>query len=284
MFQRAPPVRDRSSPWRAAGNHYLGRSRESRAIIEAVQPTAGGRHEQRSRRHEARGDRHSRVRRRSRQELLREPRLRLDADVAVGDDFRLVQMTPPGSRVLGPVRRESLHGPPGSPESLFLVVSDIEARATSWRRSVSTSARFSTKARWAIASTPRPETRTVARSQQLRLVRRVQRSGRQRGCSRRSRRGCPDGSTPTRRRSPPLPICHGRCSARRPRTESTRREQVSRTRTGRTGMPNTWFGNRQARRCRTEPSATRPPPAVARRGHDGRRRLVRCVRRLRADA
>ena len=43
------------------------------------------------------------------------------------------------------------------------------------------------------------------------------------GCCRRSRRGCPAGSTPQRRRSPRRPTWRRRCGAPRPRTASTRR-------------------------------------------------------------
>jgi catechol 2,3-dioxygenase-like lactoylglutathione lyase family enzyme len=52
---------------------------------------------------------------------------RLDADVAVGDDFRLIQMTPPGSGCSVQFGANLTTAAPGSAESLFLVVSDIEA-------------------------------------------------------------------------------------------------------------------------------------------------------------
>lgn len=52
---------------------------------------------------------------------------RLDADVAVGDGFRLVQMTPPGSGCSVQFGANLTTAAPGSAESLFLVVSDIDA-------------------------------------------------------------------------------------------------------------------------------------------------------------
>jgi catechol 2,3-dioxygenase-like lactoylglutathione lyase family enzyme len=52
---------------------------------------------------------------------------RLDADVAVGDDFRLIQMTPPGSGCSVQFGTDLTPAAPGSAQSLYLVVSDIEA-------------------------------------------------------------------------------------------------------------------------------------------------------------
>jgi catechol 2,3-dioxygenase-like lactoylglutathione lyase family enzyme len=55
---------------------------------------------------------------------------RLDADFAAGDDFRLVQVTPPGSRCSIIFGKGITSTVPGSMESLMLVVDDIEmARA-----------------------------------------------------------------------------------------------------------------------------------------------------------
>ena len=54
---------------------------------------------------------------------------RLDADVSPGPDFRVVQMTPPGSScsvTVGPVIVDPAT-PPGPRASLQLVVTDIEA-------------------------------------------------------------------------------------------------------------------------------------------------------------
>jgi catechol 2,3-dioxygenase-like lactoylglutathione lyase family enzyme len=52
---------------------------------------------------------------------------RLDADVAVGDDFRVVQFTPPGSPASIHFGKGVTSAAPGSAQNLYLVVSDIEA-------------------------------------------------------------------------------------------------------------------------------------------------------------
>jgi catechol 2,3-dioxygenase-like lactoylglutathione lyase family enzyme len=52
---------------------------------------------------------------------------RLDADVASGEDFRIVQFTPPGSRCSIQFGRNIASAAPGSAESLYLIVADIDA-------------------------------------------------------------------------------------------------------------------------------------------------------------
>jgi catechol 2,3-dioxygenase-like lactoylglutathione lyase family enzyme len=52
---------------------------------------------------------------------------RLDADFPVGDDFRVVQLTPPGSDASIIIGDGLTTAQPGSTEGLQLVVSDIEA-------------------------------------------------------------------------------------------------------------------------------------------------------------
>jgi catechol 2,3-dioxygenase-like lactoylglutathione lyase family enzyme len=52
---------------------------------------------------------------------------RLDADVAYGDDFRLVQFTPPGSGCSIQFGTNIASGAPGSSQNLYLAVSDIGA-------------------------------------------------------------------------------------------------------------------------------------------------------------
>jgi catechol 2,3-dioxygenase-like lactoylglutathione lyase family enzyme len=52
---------------------------------------------------------------------------RLDADVAAGDGFRVVQFTPPGSPASIHFGKGVTSAPPGSAQNLYLVVSDIEA-------------------------------------------------------------------------------------------------------------------------------------------------------------
>ena len=52
---------------------------------------------------------------------------RLDADFASGDDFRLIQFTPPGSGSSVQFGTNVTSAAPGSAQNLYLVVSDIEA-------------------------------------------------------------------------------------------------------------------------------------------------------------
>jgi catechol 2,3-dioxygenase-like lactoylglutathione lyase family enzyme len=52
---------------------------------------------------------------------------RLDADVARGDDFRLIQFTPPGSGCSVQFGTNLTPSTPGSARSLYLIVSDAEA-------------------------------------------------------------------------------------------------------------------------------------------------------------
>ena len=52
---------------------------------------------------------------------------RLDADFAVGDDFRVIQFTPPGSGCSVIFGKNVTAAAPGSAKGLYLIVSDIEA-------------------------------------------------------------------------------------------------------------------------------------------------------------
>ncbi|MFI6492396.1 VOC family protein [Streptomyces sp. NPDC050564] len=52
---------------------------------------------------------------------------RLDADFATGEDFRVVQFTPPGSPASIIFGTGVTSAAPGSVEGLYLIVSDIEA-------------------------------------------------------------------------------------------------------------------------------------------------------------
>ena len=52
---------------------------------------------------------------------------RLDADVAAGDDSRLIQFTPPGSGCSVQFGTNMTSAAPGSAQSLYLIVSDIQA-------------------------------------------------------------------------------------------------------------------------------------------------------------
>jgi catechol 2,3-dioxygenase-like lactoylglutathione lyase family enzyme len=52
---------------------------------------------------------------------------RLDADFAAGDDWRVIQFTPPGSGCSVIFGKNVTAAPPGSAKGLYLIVSDIEA-------------------------------------------------------------------------------------------------------------------------------------------------------------
>ncbi len=52
---------------------------------------------------------------------------RLDADVATGDDFRLIQLTPPGSAASVQFGAGLTSAAPGSLQSTYLIVSDISS-------------------------------------------------------------------------------------------------------------------------------------------------------------
>ena len=52
---------------------------------------------------------------------------RLDADYASGDDYRVIQFTPPGSNTSVIFGKNVTAAAPGSAQGLYLVVSDIEA-------------------------------------------------------------------------------------------------------------------------------------------------------------
>ncbi len=52
---------------------------------------------------------------------------RLDADRTAGDNFRIVQLTPPGSECSIQFGTNMTSAAPGSAQDLYLIVSDIEA-------------------------------------------------------------------------------------------------------------------------------------------------------------
>ena len=51
---------------------------------------------------------------------------RLDADIAAGDDFRIIQLTAPGSGCSIQFGTHLTSAAPGSAQGLYLIVSDIE--------------------------------------------------------------------------------------------------------------------------------------------------------------
>ena len=68
---------------------------------------------------------------------------RLDADFAAGDDWRVIQFTPPGSGCSVIFGKNVTAAAPGSAQGLYLIVSDIEAaRDELLRRSVKVSEVF----------------------------------------------------------------------------------------------------------------------------------------------
>ncbi len=113
---------------------------------------------------------------------------RLDTDFAEGDDFRVIQFTPPGSGLLGHLRQERLPRlPPDPPRDCTLSVSDIKAaREERYGRGVAVSEVFHpADGKYAGADEPYLFGRLRVgvkdlREPRLSLVRLVQRSGRQR--------------------------------------------------------------------------------------------------------
>ena len=199
---------------------------------------------------------------------------RLDADFAVGDEFRVVQFTPPGSPCSIHLRHGRHVGRAGlgpGPVSHRLRHRGRARRAR--RRGVEVSEVFHDVG--GVSTTPdRPAVSAARDPQRTQLRARSPRSAIRTataGCSRRSPRDCPDAWMRTTRRSPRRPSSRARSAARRPRTASTRSGPASKMRTGRTGTPSTWCGSRPARRCRHEQRLRR---------HRHRRRLAgRALRR-----
>ena len=139
-------------------------------------------------RHEARGRRHPGFGRRSRQGASTASLgWRLDADFAAGDDFRVIQFTPPGSGCSVIFGKNVTAAAPGSAQGLYLIVSDIEAaRDELLGRGVEVSEVFHDaggvvrRPGRALPVRAAPGRRSGSRASQLPLVRLVQRSGRQR--------------------------------------------------------------------------------------------------------
>jgi catechol 2,3-dioxygenase-like lactoylglutathione lyase family enzyme len=178
---------------------------------------------------------------------------RLDADYDNGDDFRVIQFTPPGSGCSVIFGKNVTAAAPGSAQGLYLIVSDITAaRNELLRRGVEISDVFHDVGGvyagpdepylfgvWipSIAATvrsPHSVIRTAAA-----------------GYSRRSRRGF-RGVSPATRHTRRRATCRRRCGAPRPRTGSTRRGPGKPTRTGRTGTPSTWCASNPAKSRRNK--------------------------------
>jgi len=83
---------------------------------------------------------------------------RLDADIVSGDNFRIVQFTPPGSQCSIQFGKAITRATPGSAQGLYLVVSDIErARAGLLERGVDVGQLFHRGTVGARLSGPDPE-------------------------------------------------------------------------------------------------------------------------------
>ena len=88
---------------------------------------------------------------------------RLDADFRAGDDFRGVQLTPPGSACSIHFGKGVTTAAPGSAKNTYLVVSDIEAaRAELLARGVDVSPTFHYDGTWRRLPGPDPERRSYA--------------------------------------------------------------------------------------------------------------------------
>ena len=179
---------------------------------------------------------------------------RLDADFVSGNDYRVIQFTPPGSGCSIIFGKNVTAAAPGSAQGLYLIVSDIEAaRAELLGRGVEISDVFHDAA-GVYAGTDEPY-----------LFGRLRVSGPD--PDHRSYRSFasfrdPDGNgwlfqevttrlpgrvDPRRRPSRRRTIWRARCGVRRPRTDSTKRGRGKPTRTGRTGTPSTWCASSPAK-------------------------------------
>jgi bleomycin resistance family protein len=185
---------------------------------------------------------------------------RLDADFATGDDFRVIQFTPPGSATSVIFGKNVTPAAPGSAQGLYLVVSDINAArncSIAASRSASRSTKRVTRTEGRTSRTCSGGSASPVRTPSVAPTAHSPRSSIRMataGCCRRSPRGRPDAWTRTRRRSLRWPIWRPRCAVPRPHTASTRSGcwPVCGMQTGRTGTPRTWSRSRPARNCRSD--------------------------------
>ena len=115
---------------------------------------------------------------------------RLDADVATGEDWRAVQLTPPGSQCSIIFGKGVTSAAPGSYRELLLAVDDIEAARTELvERGVDVSETFHDGFHPAgtTGRVPGPDPKAARTSRSRRSAIRTATNG----CSRRSRRGFP---------------------------------------------------------------------------------------------
>jgi len=187
---------------------------------------------------------------------------RLDADIAVGDAFRVVQLTPPQSGCSISFGKGLTTDQPGSVQRLLLAVYDIDAAREDL---ISRGAKVSGVFPWP-AGLFRARTRKAGPTRPM--PRSAIRTGTG-GCSRRSRPGFLAGNGRTWRQTsrPGRP-----CSVKRPSITTTTRRPTPRT-TGGTGIPLTSarasMAGRRRRRCRpriatwTKSCTSRPSEEIA---------------------
>ena len=157
---------------------------------------------------------------------------RLDAEFVAGEDFRILQFTPPGSGASVIFGKNVTPAAPGSAQGLYLVVSDIEAaRKELLARGVAVSEVFHDAGDGhtgpdepylfgsAGSAVRIPSAAPTARMPRSRIRTATA------GCSRRSPRGLPGRVDRTRRRSHRWPTSRARSAVRRQRTASTRSER-----------------------------------------------------------
>jgi catechol 2,3-dioxygenase-like lactoylglutathione lyase family enzyme len=172
---------------------------------------------------------------------------RLDADHDNGRDFRVIQFTPPGSGCSVIFGKNVTGADPGSVQGLYLIVADIKAaREDLLRRGVKVSEVFHGAPEASVGPDepylhgririhgPDPEHRSY---RSFASFRDPDGNG---WFLQKSRRDCPDVSTPRRRASPQRMIWQERFGVRKPLTASTRSGLGNATRTGRNGTPPTW--------------------------------------------
>jgi predicted enzyme related to lactoylglutathione lyase len=188
---------------------------------------------------------------------------RLDADRSAGDNFRLVQFTPPGSGSSIQFGVNLTSAAPGSAQAMPLAVSDIEdARQQLVAKGVDVSevfhllkeppADFKASASALAAHNPTISATALSFPSQIRTA--------TAGCCRKLRSGWPVASTPRRRPLRRRTTWRAHFGAPRPRTASTRSASGRPTRTGQFGTPSIWCASSLAKSCRNK---RRGPPVKA---------------------
>ena len=169
---------------------------------------------------------------------------RLDADFVVGDSFRVVQFTPPGSPASIHFGKGLTSAAPGAAQNLYLVVSDIEAARAEL---VERGAKVGDVFHRAGPGQPPVNGRDPARRSYVSFA-----SFRDR-CSRKSPRDWLDAWTRKKQRSLRRLNWPVRFVAPRLRMASTRSGSARPMRTGRIGTPNTWRPSSPVASCRNRP-------------------------------